>query len=405
MGFKDLIPAFFNFNKPQPKSANVLRHIPLVQQLQRVRQDASKYKIAVQTAESVQFPNRYLLCQLYQEVVLDGQIESAMLQRKMRVMSKRFKLVESTGKTNEEKTQLLNKKWFYQFMDLSMDSIFWGYSLIQFGPVKDDNFISVDLVPRIYVRPELGLVSPTTASVTEGTKYLEKPYSNWCLGIGEKNDLGILLKLAPYAIWKKNSLSAWAEYAEIFGSPIRVGKTQVRDEALRLNMENMLKNMGNASWAVTDVDDLIDVIETNRTDAYEVFDKMIERCNSEISKIILGQTGTTDEKSFTGSSEVHERIADQIGVKDAINMKFYINDMLLPMLNNLGFGFEGLRFEYDEAEQISIKDQAQIDASFAPYYKFDKKYLEQKYGFVISEDDEDENNPASVSAKLKNLYK
>ena len=46
-------------------------------------------------------------------------------------------------------------------------------------------------------------------------------------------------------------------------------------------MENMLKNMGVASWAVLDLNDSIEMSQASRTDAYQVFDKMVERCNSE----------------------------------------------------------------------------------------------------------------------------
>jgi Protein of unknown function (DUF935). len=57
-----------------------------------------------------------------------------------------------------------------------------------------------------------------------------------------------------------------------------------------------------------DTDDLIELVESNRSDAYNVFDMMIQRCNSEISKLILGQTGTLDEKAYVGSAEVQERV-------------------------------------------------------------------------------------------------
>jgi len=105
-------------------------------------------------------------------------------------------------------------------------------------------------VPRIYVVPEFSLVRSNTATVTDGKHFDESPYNNWCIGVGEKKDLGLIMYLAPYVIWKKNAMAAWAEFAEVFGSPIRVGKTDVRDELTRKNMENMLRNMGVASWAV-----------------------------------------------------------------------------------------------------------------------------------------------------------
>lgn len=403
MEFKDFIPSFLNFNKPQPKSANARATITFEQQLQRVRQDANKFKIAVSAAESPLYPNRFLLTQTYQNVVLDAQIQSAMLQRKMRVLSQKFNVKNAAGEVDEEKTKLLDQQWFYDFMDLSLDSIFWGYSAIQFSPIKDSKFLNVELIPRIYVVPEFNLIRNNTATITEGINYTEKPYSNWCIGVGRKRDLGLLMKLTPYSIWKNNAFGAWAEFAEIFGVPIRVTKTDVRDETTRKNAENMMRNMGVATWSVLDLNDQFEIIEASRTDAYEVFDKMIERCNSEMSKIILGQTGTTDEKAYSGSADIHGDIAKQIGKQDMLYIQFVVNNQLIPMMNNLGFGLEGCKFEFDLSESLSVVEQAKIDASFMPYVKFKQSYLEDKYNIELDEVLE-VNTPEKVGEKLKNLY-
>jgi len=403
MNLKDRFTEFFNFDKKKPQSASVTKYITLEQQLQRVRADAEKFKIALQAAESTMYPNRFLLCQVYQQIVLDAQVEAGMLQRKSKVLSQKFNVLNAKGEPDEEKTKLINQKWFYDFLNLGLDSIFWGFSLIQFSDVKDNRFEYAELVPRIYVIPEKDLVRNNTATVTDGVNFTEKPYSNWCVGIGEKKNLGILMKLAPYVIWKKNAMFAWSEFAEIFGSPIRLGKTNVRDEVTRKNMENTLKNMSVATWAVMDLEDTIELAQATRTDAFQVFDKLVERCNSEITKIILGQTGTTDEKSYSGSASVHEDVAKIIGKQDLLNAQFWINNQLFPMMINLGFDLSGCTFEFDLSEAISVIDQAKIDASFMPYYNFDIGYLEKKYGIKIEE--KEDNNPKQIENKLKELYK
>lgn len=402
MAFKDYLPSFLNFDKPQPKSANAKSTITFEQQLQRVRQDAESYSMAVQAAESPMYPNRFLLTQTYQQTVLDGQIQSAMLQRKMGVLSQKFHIVNTSGEVDVEKTKLLNQHWFYNFMDLALDSKFWGFSCIQFSPVENSKFLGVELIPRIYVVPERSLVRTNTATLTDGVIFTDKPYSNWCIGVGEKTDLGLFQKLTPYVIWKKNALNAWAEYAEVFGVPIRITKTNVRDETQRKNAENMMRNMGVATWSVLDLQDEFEIIENGRSDAYEVFDKMVERCNSEISKVILGQTGTTDEKAYAGSAAVQGEVAAQIAKQDQLWMQFIINNQLIPMMNRLGFGLDGFTFEFDLTEQLNVAEQAKIDAAFMPYVKFDKEYLEKRYGIELS----DEEIPTKeMSDKLNNLYK
>ena len=392
----------FNFNKPQPQKANIRKTIDFEQQLQRVRQDATKFNIALQAAESPMYPNRFLLMQTYQQIVLDGQVQSAILQRKSKILSKKFMVYGPDGECDETKTELFNQKWFYDFQSLSLDSIFWGFSCVQFGAIINDKYSSVELIPRIYVVPEFSLVRTNTATVTEGKHFNEAPYNNWCIGVGEKKDLGLMMYLAPYVIWKKNVMAAWAEFAEVFGSPIRVGKTDVRDEMTRKNMENMLRNMGVASWAVLDLNDNIELMQASRTDAYAVFDKMVERCNSEISKIILGQTGTTDEKSYSGSANVHEGVASMIAKQDTLKMQFIIEDQLVPMMIRNGFDLTGCTFKYDDSENLPLIEQAKIDASFMPYVKFENEYLEQKYGIDLLDQ---ELEVEVVANKLKNLYK
>lgn len=405
----------FNFNKPQPERANIRKTIDFEQQLQRVRQDATKYNIALTAAESPMYPNRFLLMQMYQQIVLDGQIQSAMLQRKSKILSKPLCIYNPDGEKDEMKTALFESKWFTDFSNMALDSKFWGFSLVQFGPIINDQYTSVELVPRIYVVPEFSLVRSNTATVTVGKRFDESPYNNWAIGVGDKKDLGLFMYLAPYVIWKKNAMAAWAEFAEVFGSPIRVGKTDVRDELTRKNMENMLKNMGVASWAVLDLNDNIEMMQASRTDAYEVFDKMVERCNSEISKIILGQTGTTDEKSYSGSANVHADVAKMIEKQDKLWMQYVINNQLIPMMIRNGFDLSGCVAKYDETESLPITEQAKIDVEFMKAgLKFEHEYLEHKYNIELQdepgmeeeeEEDSMEEEVIEIENRLRNLYK
>ena len=406
--FTDIDVSFNNLSKPQPKKANAKGTITFEQQLQRVRQDATKFNVALQAAESPMYPNRFLLTQTYQQIILDAQVQSGLLQRKSKVLSQAIVLRNAAGEVDEEKTKLFKAKWFYDFQNLAMDSYFWGFSLIQFGPVINDSFESVELIPRIYVVPEKSLVRNNTATVTDGIIFTDSPYNNWCIGVGDKTNLGIGMYVAPYVIWKKNALASWAEFAEIFGSPIRIGKTDVRDEVTRKNMENMMRNMATAAWAVLDLNDNIELMQASRTDAYQVFDKMVERCNSEITKLILGQTGTTDEKAYAGSANVQANVADMIAKQDILEMEYIINNQLLPMMNRLGFGLDGYKAEYDNTETLPLSEQIKIDAVLLSKYKLNIEYLEAKYNVEIDEEDDESESEdeevVNIAKRLRNLY-
>lgn len=53
--------------------------------------------------------------------------------------------------------------------------------------------------------------------------------ADWCVEAGKADDLGLLLKLSQQTIPQKNMLAFWDQFGELFGMPIRIGKTTTRD--------------------------------------------------------------------------------------------------------------------------------------------------------------------------------
>lgn len=380
----------FGFNKVQdvskarPDNVDTRQFIQKPQiQIYRVRQDIQKWRNAVSAAESIQNPQRYNLIQVYNDIVLDAHLTACIQQRKNLTLSASFCVLGKDRKEDEQKSKLIQTKWFREFLELSLDSIFWGYSLIQFDSLINDQFNDIDLVPRIYVKPEFGIVVPTWSAM-DGIHYKEQPYSDWCIGVGHKRDLGLLMKAAPLVIWKKNAIGAWSVYQDAYGTPLAIGKTNTRDEATRLNMENSLKSLSTGLSMVVDNDDIIELLETNKQDAHQVFNELIARCNSEIAKLILGQTATTDEKSFVGSAEVQERILLQYAELDENFIEGIMNYQLIPFLNNLGFGFDGCTIEAKDDADIPLMDRLKIDAELMKWYQLTPEYIKETYGTDVT---------------------
>lgn len=95
----------------------------------------------------------------------------------------------------------------------------------------------------------------------------------------------------------------------------------------------MLQALGEAAQAVLPEGTTIDVKESKTGDAYMVFDKQIERANTELSKAVLGGTMLTDNGSSRSQSEVHERnLDDKLSEDDRRIVTFTVNDQLIPML-------------------------------------------------------------------------
>ena len=358
-----------NIDRKQPTRSKIAERIIMRQQI-RKREDVGDWRNALLTAESVTLPDRSDLIRIYKDVDLDGHITGIVSSIKNKIKSKPFMIVDSSGEFDEEKTKLLEKEWFFRFIDFIVEAPFWGFSLVQLGDIRDDGFPDIRLIPREYVVPELEIVKKDlfagrNRDSQNSFLYNETPLKDWFIFIGEKNDMGLFNKATPHALSKKNLFTEMWEYGELFGMPIRKGHTDIKDPERRKNMETMLEHMGSAPWGVFDESDRIEFIETKGGDATKVFIAPIKLSNEEISKAFAGQVATFDEKSFVGSSEVQERMFNEFIISFMRNARFIINNQLIPRMvrhRMIPFGFS---FRWKAEEILSIIDKAKIITEFA----------------------------------------
>ena len=353
------------------------------------RQDIGAWRAAWQRALDVENPNRNRLYDIYTDVSIDLHLTGCIGQRKGFVTRKGFKITGKDGQIDEAATALFEQEWFDEFVSEVLDTRFWGASLIEFGaPVSvmgQLRFSSVSLVPRRHVRPEYGvIVRDQNDSPDRGISYREGAMAEWCIEAGRPHDLGLLLKCSPSALSKKNMLAFWDGFGEIFGMPIRIARTTSADEKERSKLENMLEKMGAAFFGVFPEGTEIEIKETTRGDAYNVYDKRIDRANSEISKGTLNQTMTIDSGSSLSQSEVHLEVFEDVVEQDRKFLRNTINNKLIPFMIRHGFPLEGLTFEWDDTveytpEQIRQVEQMLIQGG----YEIDPDYFKEKYDIDI----------------------
>lgn len=392
-----------NINKKLPPAYNLVQRI-IQQQNYRVRQDLQKWRQALMSAENIISPSRYLLYTVYREVILDPHLSALIESRKNKVLGKKFALLNEAGEELEGTNKTLSGAWFYNFLSLALDARYWGFSLVQFQDLVNDTFIGVELVPRENVKPELGIVV-THYAHTEGIPYQEGPVANWVLGIGEPKDLGLLNKACPMVIQKRNALGAWSEFIEIFGHPFRVGKTDTQDLEKKTRLEQAMADMSTATWMVTDLDDVIEFIDGKTVSSADIYSLYVEKLNSELSKLILGQTGTTDEKAYSGSANVHQDVSQEYMEADIRHIETIVNTQLLPMMARLGMPVNGLTFKYDRTEILGKAEQIKIDAELLKYYDLPADYILKTYNTPVlpkaSNQEEDPNSPGGGGALKK----
>lgn len=353
------------------------------------KKDIAVWRQAWQAAISVETPNRARLYDVYTDCTVDLHLTGCIGQRKGKTLQKEFRLVGKDGKENEAATALLKKEWFFDFMDLALDSRFWGHSLIQLGDIIRDEdgmrFDGVELVPRKHVCPEYGVITrEPAADWRTGIPYREGDFALWCIEVGKPKDLGLLLKCAPSCISKKNMLAFWDMFGEIFGAPMRVARTNTTDEKERSRIERSLDSMGAAFWALFPEGTDIEIKESSRGDAYNVYDKRVDRCNSELSKGTLMQTMTIDSGSSLSQSETHLEIFEDVVAADARMISCIVNDKLLPLMVKHGFPVKGLSFEWDNAATFSPAEQREMERVLLEYYEIDPQYFIDKYNVNIT---------------------
>ena len=284
------------------------------------------------------------------------------------------------------------------FLSLTLDSIYWGPTLIELGDViRDDGplrFDGVALVPRKHVIPEYGVVVRSPGDDWRGgLPYREGDVANWCVEAGKPRDLGLLLKCAPSCISKKNMLAYWDVFGEIFGMPMRIARVNSLDDTERAKVEAALRDMGAAQYIVTSDGTEIEIRESNRGDAYNVYDKRVDRCNSELSKVVLNQTMTIDSGSSLSQSEVHLEIFERTTESDAIMCAHIINGRLLPLMELHGFPVRELRFQWNNATSYTPAEQREIERLLLEYYNIPAEYFTEKYGVAIDSPREAKTQP------------
>ncbi|MBD5230330.1 MAG: DUF935 family protein [Bacteroidales bacterium] len=362
------------------------------------KKDVADWRAAHQVAIDYENPNRCRLYDIYADCILDAHLSGCIAQRKGKVLQKDFRLVDSSGKENPEATELLQAGWFLDFLELCLDSIYWGPTLIQLGDIVRDNgpmrFDGVDLVPRKHVVPEYGvLVRNPGDDWRQGISYREGDIANWCVEVGKPRDLGLLLKCAPSCISKKNMLAYWDVFGEIFGMPMRIARVNGLDDAERARTEAALRDMGAAQYIVTTDGTEIEIKESSRGDAYNVYDKRVDRCNSELSKLILNQTMTIEDGSSKAQGEVHLEIFERTTESDAIMCTHIINGQLLPIMELHGFPVKGLRFQWNNAAAFSPAENRENLRLVLEYFNVPGEHITETLGIPVDSPREAKTQP------------
>lgn len=378
------------------KEADRQRVKKMVVELQRqtdalTRKDIGDWRQAWQMAINIDYPNRQRLYDIYTDVDVDLHLSGCVQQRKGFVMASSFKIVDDKGNNNDEAVALFNTKWFRDLMGFILDANYWGHSLIELGGLATDAngrmaYDGVTLIPRKHVIPERHRVLQNLGQDwTTGIDYHQPPFSDWLIEVGRPDNLGLYLKAATQTIPKKNALAFWDTFAEIFGIPMRIAHTTTRDDKELAKMEKMLNSMGAAMWGMFQEGTDIEVVESTKGDAFNVYDKRVDRANSELSKLIIGQTMTIEDGSSLSQSQTHLKVLQNIIDADCAMLKDTVNTQLIPRMIRHGFPLQGYHLEWNDSVDYTPEQQVAFEEMILNNFEVNGGYFTKKYGIPVGE--------------------
>lgn len=129
---------------------------------------------------------------------------------------------------------------------------------------------------------------------------------------------GLALPALFYFMLKSYDVTSWAAFIDRYGFPIRLGKYSrkaTKDDIATLR--RAIASIGADFGAVIPEGATIEIIESKTSsENSEAYQKMATWIDKQISKLVLGQTMTTDDGSSRAQGEVHEEVRQDIAAAD-----------------------------------------------------------------------------------------
>lgn len=361
-----------------------------IRTIDRSRMDLQRWRNALIAAESVIQPTRKLLYDLYEDAILDEHLTSVIDQRRLALTNAKL-VFKKDGDIVDPIQQLIDTEGFEDLIVYLLDSRFFGYSLC-YADFAHRNELGepdpvVELVPRAHVIPTRHIVVADPFN-TEGIDYTLPPYNNLYVAAGKPKNLGLLSVAATLVLIKRGDVSDWATFNEVFGQPMRVAYYTTGDPGQKAQLEQAMSQAGSMAYLVLPDGSKVEFPDINKTGSADTYQRLQQAMDAGMSKLIVGQTMTTDNGSSRSQSEVHERLAEKIARSDRRFLLKLLNSRVKALLAAQGFAVEG-RFEFEEEEeQISESDQINnainVHTKVAPI-KLD--WWTERFGYPFDEEE------------------
>ncbi|HHV6870436.1 TPA: DUF935 domain-containing protein [Haemophilus influenzae] len=335
----------------------------------------SKLKQILEDAENGDIQAQHQLFMDIEEQ--DSSIAANMMTRKRSVLTLDWRIVEPRNATPaEEKLQAEIDELFYQYPNLEdlfvdlMDAVGHGFSALEIQWVQvDDKWVPKGFRPCpqswFKLDKEDSLLLRTPANQMGEPL---RPFG-WVVHRHKSRSTqlardGLYRTLAWLYMYKHYSVRDFAEFLELYGMPIRIGKYGAgATNAEKRTLLRALAEIGHNAAGIMPESmqiELHNVANAGAASGNNPFLQMVDWCEKSIARLILGQTLTSgaDGKSSTNAlGNVHNEVRRDLMISDAKQIAQTITQqIILPYL------------------QINVDPN--IAPHRVPYFEFDTKEYE-----------------------------
>lgn len=342
--------------------------------------------MSVTAATDPDDPRRGLLYRFYQSLYNDEHLQTTIDNRVLPVQQAEFNLVDDNDNEDEEAKKLLDRPWYHQLIRICFLHQLQGVSLADISHLDENLEIShVEEVPMSNYIPQQMIIVREESDKT-GWSYKDGALEPYYVQFGSPWALGMLNELAIIILAKKLGMGSWMNHIEKYGIP-PVFVTSDRQDKKRLDeLFEMMQDFHNNFFAVLSGNEKVEYGKESGGSAVNAYLPLEERCDNQISKRLLGQTGTTENGAWEGTAEVHERVEKSRHEYDKMLFQFYFNYIIIPKLVKISPVYkplERLKLKWDDTESLSITDYIEAINKLAYTFEFDHKEVAKKTGLPI----------------------
>lgn len=394
MTFKDRVRKYLNY---QPEPQQLKKGKTVITRARDLIIDANmtQYQVAIDSARSETWQDRHRLYHIYQNALdFDGHVQACIELRLMNTIGKKLEYVINDKPVDI--SMLSDSPKFEQFLRDLLMVRFWGIGVFEYFITEyaGRGYFDYQKIPLLNINPYKRVIY--TQPYYSGT---EIPIKGLIQMLGTPEDLGLLKVISRLAILRRANTSNWANYNELAGDNFMLIKyNEPEDPRERARFRDQMQQRGKNAIVDTVLDAEVSSQSGTTGTIFQTFEQFQQWVTDELSKMILGQTMTTEDGSSRSQAEVHERMQQTIFDNDSEYLLRFLNYEFYEVQSMFGIP-EGGRWQF--VQSGSLKDKTEIEKDILLKQLgiiFTDEELRKKYGIEpAAADVADGNAPANDS--------